>query len=57
MQYNSPGAAMMLGGDNLVTDNCLTENGEYGFNGYSFIDENYERTFTGGATEYYFHRQ
>jgi hypothetical protein len=50
MQYNSPGAAMMLGGDNTVTDNCLTENGEYGFNGYSYVDQTYEDTFTGGAT-------
>ena len=49
MQANSPGAAMMLGGDNLVMDNCLTDNGEYGFNGYSFVDETYEDTFTGGA--------
>ena len=35
MEYNSPGSAMMLGGNNVVTDNCLTKNGEYGFNGYS----------------------
>jgi len=49
MEYNSPGAAMMLGGNNVVTGNCLTKNGEYGFNGYSFTDENYEHTFTGGA--------
>ena len=50
MQHNSPGAAMMLGGHNTVTDNCLTENGEYGFNGYSYVDQTYEGTFTGGAT-------
>lgn len=50
MKDNSPGAAMMLGGDNIVTNNCLTRNGEYGFNGYSYVDENYARTFTGGAT-------
>ena len=49
IKYNSPGAAMMLGGNNVVTDNCLTKNGEYGFNGYSYIDETYEHTFTGGA--------
>ena len=49
MEYNSPGAAMMLGGNNVVRDNCLTKNGEYGFNGYSYTDENYEHTFTGGA--------
>jgi hypothetical protein len=50
MQDNRPGAAMMLGGDNVVSDNCLTENGEYGFNGYSYVDETYGATFTGGAT-------
>ena len=50
MQDNSPGAAMMLGGDNVVSDNCLTKNGEYGFNGYSYVDETYGSTFTGGAT-------
>ena len=50
MKDNSPGAAMMLGGDNVVSDNCLTQNGEYGFNGYSYVDETYGSTFTGGAT-------
>jgi len=50
MKDNSPGAAMMLGGDNVVSDNCLTANGEYGFNGYSYVDETYGSTFTGGAT-------
>ncbi len=50
MKYNSPGSAMMLGGNNVVTDNCLTKNGEYGFNGYSYVDQTYEDTFTGGAT-------
>jgi hypothetical protein len=54
MEYNSPGAAMMLGGDNTVSDNCLTENGEYGFNGYSYVDETYGDTFTGGATNIIF---
>jgi hypothetical protein len=51
MRDNSPGAAMMLGGDNTVSDNCMTENGEYGFNGYSYVDETYEHTFTHGATK------
>ena len=50
MKGNSPGAAMMLGGDNVVSGNCMTENGEYGFNGYSYVDETYGSTFTGGAT-------
>lgn len=50
MKDNSPGAAMMLGGDNVVSDNCMTANGEYGFNGYSYVDQTYGKTFTGGAT-------
>ncbi|MGD0247071.1 MAG: right-handed parallel beta-helix repeat-containing protein [Streptosporangiaceae bacterium] len=50
MQDNSPGAAMMLGGDNVISDNCMTANGEYGFNGYSYVDQTYGSTFTGGAT-------
>ena len=50
MKDNSPGAAMMLGGDNVVADNCLTANGEYGFNGYSFVDGTFGSTFTDGAT-------
>jgi hypothetical protein len=50
MKDNSPGAAVMLGSDNVVSDNCLTHNGEYGFNGYSYVDETYGSTFTGGAT-------
>jgi hypothetical protein len=35
LQNNSPGAAMMIGSDNTVTFNCLTKNGEYGFNAFS----------------------
>lgn len=54
MKNNGPGAAMMLGGDNIVTGNCLTRNGEYGFNGFSWVNENYAHTFTGGATNILF---
>ncbi|HSW80482.1 MAG TPA: right-handed parallel beta-helix repeat-containing protein [Candidatus Saccharimonadales bacterium] len=49
MTSNAPGAAMMLGGNNTVTNNCLTNNGEYGAQGYSYVDQTYEDTFTGGA--------
>jgi len=35
LQDNLPGAGMMLGSDSDVEFNCMTENGEYGFNGYS----------------------
>ena len=50
MQDISPGAALMLGGDNLVNNNCMQSNGEYGAQGYSYTDETFEDTFTGGAT-------
>ena len=43
MKGNSPGAAMMLGGNNVVSNNCMTANGEYGFNGYSYVDQTYGR--------------
>lgn len=35
IQHNSPGAAMMVGSYNNLTGNCITKNGEYGFNAYS----------------------
>jgi hypothetical protein len=34
IQGNSPGAGMMIGGGDSVTSNCLTKNGEYGFNAF-----------------------
>jgi parallel beta-helix repeat protein len=46
---SNTGAGIMLGGNNLVTNNCLTNNGEYGFNGYSYVDETYGSGLTGGA--------
>jgi parallel beta-helix repeat protein len=50
IQDNSPGAGVMLGGDNVVNDNCMTNNGEYGAQGYSYVDQTYEASsFTGGA--------
>lgn len=36
IQDNVPGAGMELGTGNVVTGNCLTQNGEYGINAYSF---------------------
>ncbi len=57
MKDNTPGAAMMLGGNNLVKDNCLTSNGEYGFNGYSYVDQTYDTSsWTGGALNITFTR-
>jgi hypothetical protein len=34
IEDNSPGAGLMIGSNNVVSDNCLTDNGEYGFNAY-----------------------
>jgi hypothetical protein len=38
IEDNIPGAAMMLGTDGVIQDNCLTENGQYAFNSYSILD-------------------
>lgn len=35
IQDNAPGAGLFLGNDDVATSNCLTENGQYGFQGYS----------------------
>lgn len=35
IEYNAPGAGLFLGTNDVATDNCLTENGQYGFNAYS----------------------
>lgn len=32
--YNSPGSAVMIGTDDIVNNDCLTENGQYAFDGY-----------------------
>lgn len=45
IQDNLPGAAMMLGTNSTVKDNCLTENGQYAFNGYSTSETS---SLTGG---------
>lgn len=34
IEYNTPGAAVMLGSNDTLSWNCLTRNGEYGFNAY-----------------------
>jgi parallel beta helix pectate lyase-like protein len=46
IQNNSPGAALILGSDNTATFNCLTHNGEYGFNAEG--DGAGHSTLTGG---------
>jgi Right handed beta helix region len=38
IQDNLPGGGMMLGTNSLIESDCLTQNGEYGFNGYSIND-------------------
>jgi hypothetical protein len=47
IQDNLPGAGLMVGTNNVVTGNCLTENGEYGFNAYS---SNNTSALTGGPS-------
>jgi hypothetical protein len=38
VQDNSPGAGVMVGTDNVLSYNCLTDNGEYGFQTYTSED-------------------
>lgn len=45
---NSPGAAMMVGSFNNLTDNCLTKNGEYAFNAYASPGTSGLSKLTGG---------
>jgi len=58
IQDNVPGAAMMLGSNSVTEYNCLTENGEYGFNGYSVNDTSpvtggiFNVTLTGNEISY-----
>ncbi|HXY42710.1 MAG TPA: right-handed parallel beta-helix repeat-containing protein, partial [Acidimicrobiales bacterium] len=35
VEDNSPGAGVMIGSDDVVSDDCLTANGEYAFDAYS----------------------
>ena len=46
MQDILPGAATMAGTNAVIDSNCLTHNGEYGFNAYTANDT----SFTGGPT-------
>ena len=32
---NNAGAGVMLGNNDVLNDNCLTENGQYGFSAYT----------------------
>ncbi len=45
---NIPGAAMMIGSSNTIEYNCLTENGEYAFNGYQDSSDPESSPVTGG---------
>jgi Right handed beta helix region len=47
VQDNSPGAGLMVGTNDVVASNCLTDNGEYGFNAYSTNDVS---SLTGGPS-------
>jgi parallel beta-helix repeat protein len=48
IQDNDPGAAMMVGSNNTIEYNCLTENGEYAFNGYQSSGDPQSSALTGG---------
>jgi hypothetical protein len=48
VEYNAPGSGMMLGSDNVIEDDCLVQNGQYAFNGYSAIDLS---SVTGGPSD------
>ena len=48
IQDNSPGAGMMIGSDDIVSGNCLTKNGEYGFNAYLDPTSASASSLTGG---------
>jgi parallel beta-helix repeat protein len=48
IQDNVPGAAMMIGSNNTIEYNCLTENGEYAFNGYQSSSDPESSPLTGG---------
>ena len=51
MQDNLPGAAMMIGSHNSIEYNCLTENGEYAFNGYQSPADPESSALTGGPQD------
>jgi hypothetical protein len=46
-----PGAAMMIGSSNVIEDNCLTQNGEYAFNGYQSPSDPESSAVTGGPQD------
>ena len=48
IQDNSPGAGMMIGSGDIVSGNCLTRNGEYGFNAYLDPTSASASSLTGG---------
>lgn len=51
IKNNVPGAALMDGNDMVIENNCLTKNGQYAINGYSFdsdSDPTIASTVTGG---------
>jgi parallel beta-helix repeat protein len=49
VQNMVPGAALMLGSNNTIEYNCLTQNGQYGFNGYQSPGDPESSAVTGGA--------
>lgn len=48
MQNILPGAAMMVGSNDIVTNNCITNNGQYAFNAYQSPKAATTSALTGG---------
>ncbi len=51
IQDNVPGAGLMIGSSNTVEYDCLTENGEYGFNAYQAPGDPQTSPVTGGPQD------
>jgi parallel beta-helix repeat protein len=49
---NNQGAGVMLGSDDVLTDNCLTKNGQYGFSSYSTTGVVSDLTVTGNDVSF-----
>jgi chitodextrinase len=48
IEDNIPGAAMMVGSNNTIENNCLTQNGQYAFNGYQSPNDPESSSITHG---------
>lgn len=51
IQDNLPGSAIMVGSNNTIEDNCLTQNGQYAFNAYQSPSDPESSAVTGGPQD------